>query len=174
VDALIRTVRHVNDQPMTPPVGASVWDREMFDHLTNHLEQEGALLDEYVQAAEGTESKALAYLIGLLVEDERRHHRQFAELASSLKSVAELRAIDPVVPRLDFHRSDHDAVLEVTRRLLDHEVADADELKRLRKDLRDVEDTTLWALLIEIMQRDTDKHIEILRFVERHAKKSRR
>jgi FAD/FMN-containing dehydrogenase len=47
-------------------------------------------------------------------------------------------------------------------------------LKRLRKDLRDVEDTTLWALLVETMQLDTAKHITVLRFIERHVKALRR
>jgi hypothetical protein len=162
----------VSDETLTPPVGASVWERQLFDHLLKHLHEEGAILDEYVETAGETKSKALAYLVGMLVADERRHHRQFADLASSLKSEAEFSAVEPVVPRMDFDREDRDAMLEVTRRLLAHEEADAKELKRLRRDLRDVEATTLWGLLVDVMQRDTDKHIAILRFVERHAKNS--
>jgi hypothetical protein len=161
----------VTDETMTPPVGASVWERELFDHLLKHLHEEGAILDEYVETAGGTQSKALAYLVGMLVADERRHHRQFADLASSLKSEAEFSATEPVVPRMDFDHEDRDALLEVTRRLLAHEETDAKELKRLRRELRDVEDTTLWGLLVDVMQRDTDKHIAILRFVELHTKK---
>lgn len=61
----------------------------MFTYLTEHMRREGAMLEEYVAIAEGTESKALEYLVNLLVEDEHRHHRFFSELASSLKSEAE-------------------------------------------------------------------------------------
>ena len=28
--------------------------------------------------------------------------------------------------------------------------------------------TTLWGLLVELMQRDTDKHIAVLTFVKKH------
>jgi hypothetical protein len=167
----IRTVRDVTDDTMTPPIGASVTERELFEHLARHLREEGALLEEYVEIAYTTPSKALSYLLRLLVEDEQRHHRQFADLLSSLKSEAELRAEEPVVPRLDFHRDDREGVLATTRRLLAHEESDAAELKRLRRELRDLEDTTLWGLLVEVMQRDTEKHIAILRFVEKHTKK---
>ena len=132
------------------------------------------MLEEYVKAAEATNSKALAYVIGLLVEDERRHHRHFSDLAQSVKSEAELRTEDPVVPNLDFDRADRSAVLDVTRRLIANEEADAAELKRLRKNLRELEDTTLWALMVDTMQLDTAKHLAILRFVEKHAKPGHR
>ena len=127
------------------------------------------MLEEYVAAAEGTQSKALAYLVNLLVEDEHRHHRFFNELASSLKSEAELSGVEPVIPRLDLRLVDSDDLVETTRRLLEHERSDAAELQRLHKELRDVQDTTLWGLLVEVMQRDTEKHIAILRFVADHA-----
>jgi hypothetical protein len=163
----------MEDVAVSPPVGASVWEQDMFAFLTEHTRREGALLAEYVSVAEGTASRALSYLVNMLVEDERRHHRYFNELASSLKSDAELLGLDPVIPRLDFDRVEPDELLAETKRLLDHEKGDAVELKRLRKELRDLEDTTLWVLLVEVMMRDTEKHIAILRFVQEHAKKKR-
>jgi rubrerythrin len=158
------------DISLVPPIGASVWERGVFDHLTQHIVQERGLLEEYVKAARETESKALAYLIDVLVEDERRHHHLFKQLAQSLKSAAELRPDSPDVPRMDFHKENRAEVLEVTERLLEREESDALELKHLRKELSDVKDTTLWGLLVELMERDTDKHIAILRFAHKHAK----
>jgi len=149
-----------------------VWERQMFTYLTDHMRREGAMLEEYVAAAEDTRSKALGYLVNLLIEDEHRHHRFFSELASSLKSEAELSGVEPVIPRLDLRLVDKAELLAVTRRLLEHEQSDAAELKRLHKEMRDLQDTTLWGLLIEVMQRDTDKHIAILKFVNDHAKGS--
>ena len=142
----------------------------MFTYLTEHTRREGAMLEEYVAVAEGTQSKALAYLVDLLVEDEHRHHRFFNELASSLKSEAELSGVEPVIPRLDLRVVDGADLLATTKRLLEHEQSDAAELKRLHKELRDLQDTTLWGLLVEVMQRDTEKHIAILRFVADHVK----
>ena len=145
----------------------------MFEHLTDHTRREGAMLNEYAAIAEATESKALNYVINLLLDDERRHHRYFNELASSLKSESELSGDDPVVPRLDLDRVDRAELRETTERLLEHEKSDAKELERLRKELRDVKDTTLWGLLVDIMLRDTEKHIAILRFVEQHTPSKR-
>jgi hypothetical protein len=146
------------------------WEREIFDPVTQHIVQERELLAEYVNSATETESRALAYLIDLLVEDERRHHRLFKQLALSLKSSAELQPDSPAVPRMDFDKENRAEVLEVTERLLEREEGDLLELKRLRKELSDVKDTTLWGLLVELMERDTDKHIAILRFARRHAR----
>jgi hypothetical protein len=102
------------------------------------------------------------------MEDERRHHRWFAELASSLEADASFSGAEPAVPTMDFHRADRVAIHDVTDRLLDHERADETELKRLQQQLRGVNGTTLWVLLVELMQRDTEKHIAVLTFVKKH------
>ena len=153
----------MEDSLLSPPIGASAWGRDIYSFLTDHIRLEGEMLEEYVATAELTDSKAFSYLIDLLTEDERRHHRYFNDLASSLKSETELSPTDPVVPRLDLDLVERDDLLASTKQLLEHEKSDLAELKRLRKELHDVEDTTLWALLVDIMMRDTEKHIAILR-----------
>ena len=155
-------------RPPTSTIGWSVGETELFAHLSGHAAREGAILEEYAQAATATKSKALAYLVEILMEDERRHHRWFADLASSLEADASFSGTEPAVPRMDFHRADRVAVRAVTERLLDHEKADEKELDRLQRELRDVSGTTLWGLLVELMQRDTDKHIAVLTFVKKH------
>ena len=165
-------MRVMNSDNVETPIstlGWSVAELELFAHLARHAKHEGAILDEYAKAATATQSKALAYLVEILMEDERRHHRWFAELASSLEADASFSGTEPVVPRMDFHRADRVAVREVTNRLLDHEKADAKELVRLQRELHEVSDTTLWALLVELMQRDTEKHIAILTFARKHV-----
>lgn len=159
----------MNDHDLSEPVGASVWERDLFRYLTEHVRIEGAMLAEYTEVAEQTESNAMQYLVGLLVDDERRHHRHFLELAESLKAEAELSRDEPVIPRLDFHKVDQERLVEVTKRLLENERDDVRELKRLRRELRDVKDTTLWGVLVDIMMRDTEKHIAILQFVVDHV-----
>jgi hypothetical protein len=157
------------DSDLSPPVGASVWERKLFDHLVGHGRREGALLEQYRQAADETDSKAFAYLVNLLIEDEQRHHGLFTALASSLKTEAELRPEEPEVPYMDFERADRRRVRELTKQMLDSEAEDAERLKRLHKELHDVRDTTLWDLLVGLMRRDTDKHIAILEFVLHHT-----
>lgn len=164
----------MEDRQLSRPRGASVWELQMFEHLTGHTRREGAMLADYAELAATTESNALRYVINMLLEDERRHHRYFDELATSLKSESEFSADEPIVPRLDLDRADPVELGEVTTRLLENEQADAKELRRLRKELRDVKDTTLWVLLIDVMLRDTEKHVEILEFIRRHTPAKRR
>jgi rubrerythrin len=185
------------DQTSDPHAGPSIWQRgpdarpllqshgpmnfpppDLYAHLTSHVEAERGLLEEYKAAAEHSPSKALRYLINLLMEDEIRHHRIFTELAESVRA-REIQNVEghwsdgnPVVPHSDFDqldRTNQAAVIDITEQLLQKEHEDARELKRLQRELRDVKDTTLWSLLVELMQRDTQKHIAILRFAKKHA-----
>jgi hypothetical protein len=156
-------------EPTSPPVGASVWETELYGHLSTHIDTEQEMLDEYASAAQATESKAFAYLVHLLLDDERRHHEAFVSLASSLKTEAELSGAEPEIPYLDLDRADHAKIREITERLLRCEKDDAAALKRLHKNLEDVEDTSLWDLLVNILRRDTDKHIAILEFILHHT-----
>jgi hypothetical protein len=179
------------------PDGESIWERgpraeplwplptprgnrpppDLYAHLTSHVEAERGLLEEYKAAAEKTQSKALRYLINLLIEDEIRHHRIFTELVESLKSEeAAVREADPIIPHIDFFRSDRTeqaAIIDLTEQLLQKERQDAHELKRLKRELLDVKATTLWSLLVDLMERDTQKHLAILRFARKHAGRRR-
>jgi rubrerythrin len=169
--AEIRCDELMNSADVGSPRNTYGWtaaETDLFAHLSGHAAREGAILDEYAQAAEATKSKALAYLIEILMEDERRHHRWFAELAASLEVDASFSGTEPVVPRMDFRRADRVAVRDVTARLLEHEKADEKELNRLQQELAGVSGTWMWGLLVELMQRDTDKHIAVLTFVKKH------
>lgn len=152
-------------------VGASVWEEELYEHLTTHEQNERDILLEYQEAAQRSQSPAFQYLVGLIVEDEIRHHRLYRDLAETIKSDVELRPEQPAVPRLDSLGPDADGIIALTEELLERERADARQLAHLAKDLRDVKDTTLWELLVELMEKDTAKHINILEFVRRHAGK---
>ena len=149
----------------------SVWEEKLYSHLVGHVAQEYELLSEYAKAAEGTESKAMAYIVRLLLEDEMRHHRLFTELADSLRGMIDHNA-EPVVPWSDFERADREKLLPLIERLLILEAQDKRELKELQGDLRDMRETTLWALLVDTMQRDTSKHIALLRFARAQTRRS--
>jgi hypothetical protein len=152
-------------------VGASVWEQELYDHVVRHVENEGELLQEYQRLAEDPNaSPAFRYVAGLILADERRHHQHFRDLADSIRALAELRRDDEhPIPSLRGLRADRDRILAVTDRLLAAEKADAKELKRLAKELKDVRETTLWGLIVELMQHDTAKHIKILEFIRDRA-----
>jgi hypothetical protein len=153
--------------------GASAWEQDLYDHLISHVDNERDLLVTYQQAASFSGSAAFRYLASLIVEDEGRHHQMFEELAESLRCDAELRPGEPRIPRLDRWGDDQERVVGLTEELIAREKRDANELRRLTKQLRDVKDTTVWQLLVRLMEMDTAKHIEILNFVRKHAKHPR-
>ncbi len=159
------------DMTNSSAAGPSAWARQLHAHLTSHVEIERGMLEEYRSAAEASSSKAFEYLVNLLIEDEMRHHRIFLELADSLETITLRPGADPQVPYLDFNRTNKEAVLDLTETLLEKEQQDALELKRLQRELGDVKDTSIWSLLVDLMQRDTQKHIAILKFVKKHTKR---
>jgi rubrerythrin len=155
-------------------IGASVWEEELYQHLTTHLDNERDLLIAYQQAATESKSAAFRYLAELIIEDEKRHHRLFEDLANALRSDVEMRPVEPAVPDLSGFGELPAKVVELTEQLLAREEQDAGELRHLSRELRDVRDTTLWQLLVKVMELDTEKHAEILRFVRKHARSARR
>jgi rubrerythrin len=153
-------------------IGASVWERALYHHLTSHADSEQELLDAYKTAADESGSAAFVYLVGIITEDEIRHHRWFEQLALALRTDAEFRSEPPAVPRLEHWGPHPERVLGTTEKLLDQERSDDRHLKQLEKDLRDVKDTSLWHLLVLLMLADTKKHIEILSFVADHSRRA--
>lgn len=153
-------------------VDGSVWERTLYDHLTSHELDERELLVEYQQAATKSQSAAFRYLTSLIIEDEARHHRLFRDMAESLRMDAEMRPGQPPVPRRGGWGPDPREVVELSDLLVSHEEMDLEVLRRIRKELEDVRDTTLWGLLVRVMELDTLKHTEILNFVRRQARKS--
>ena len=79
-------------------VGASAWEERLYQHLASHMGNEVELLTAYQAAAAESDSKAFQYLVSIIVDDEKRHHRVFEELANALRSDVELRPVEPAVP----------------------------------------------------------------------------
>ena len=137
-------------------------------YSTATAREEGTILAKYQQLAEESQRGAVRYLVNLIMEDERRHHQVMEDIANAVAwrgfdAPAGLRQ----APDLDAERAP-DSLREETRRLLEFEERDARELSELRRSLDDFTDTTLWALLIEMMILDTEKHSLILKFLLEH------
>jgi rubrerythrin len=157
---------------MAELVGASTWEAELYGHLTSHEATEGEMLVEYRDFAATSSSSAFRYLSDLIIEDEVRHHRVFRDLASALKNDVELDPAEPAVPHIGKWGDDAATVLRLTEKLLERERTDAKELHHLASELKSLKQESLWQLLVKLMEMDTAKHIEILKFVKRSAKKS--
>lgn len=144
------------------------WVEKVLDQLSTHVDSERGVLAEYAAAAEVIDAPDVRYLMQLILDDERRHHRIFQEMARAVQAGMEGRDLHPQVPNLT-GRPVPEEVRELTTRLLAVERKDEDELKALRRELKRVANTTLWALLVDLMALDTEKHERILTFIIDHA-----
>ena len=144
--------------------GGSVWDEEVYQLFRQHVSEEEHIIASYRRLASDA-SPDVAYLVNLIVEDERRHHRIFEELAATLRQVVEVEPGDKVVPDVPLRRSGSQGLRAALESLLSFERADASRLRRLRRSLRAVSDTTIWPLLVESMELDTKKHVLFLRYL---------
>jgi len=155
-------------------VGLSTWEAELLEHLTQHLDTEQELLVSYQHLVETAQAPYASYLIDLIVEDETRHHRLFAEFVNALRAPVE-RVEGAQVPTVT-NATDARELLDATEKFLKAERADARHLKRLSrtKGLRSMRGHSVWPLLVELMERDTKKHQTILRFIRTQLRRQLR
>lgn len=154
-------------------MGASVWEQELYDHLISHVERERETLQAYAELADRTSSPGFAFLAKLILEDERRHHQLLADLAESLRTTAELSNEARPIPVLGISREDRAEILEQTERFLAIEEDDDRDLRRLARKMRDLRNTTMWVLVLRLIQDDNEKHRRILRFIRDRARERR-
>ncbi|HVW31346.1 MAG TPA: hypothetical protein VHL53_02300 [Acidimicrobiia bacterium] len=145
------------------------WEEQLLTHFDEHVNNELDLIEEYLELRDhGPEY--VRYLIDMILNDEARHHQIFEELVNRLRSDVDFRDYEPKVPYLTRKAAENKALIEATERFLTFERHDAKALHHLEKELRPVRDTTLFSLLVQIMELDTRKHIAILEFIRRTAK----
>jgi hypothetical protein len=148
----------------------SASDRVLYAHLENHIQAESGMEDLYDTLA-GTGHPYITFLANLIGEDEARHHRLFQEWMESIKAMAVLD-MSKGIPALDRAPVTAETIALVDR-LLQFEKADLTAVKKLRKEIADMVDTTVWGALIETLIADTQKHIGILKFIKRHLRIAR-
>jgi len=146
----------------------------LVEMLRTHGQREGSALSSYQRLAEQSEDDGLRFLVKLIMDDETRHHQQIADMLND-----ELHPFrwdvdaPPTVPVIT-SRNDPALVAE-TDRLLAFEKEDMKELRRLKKELRwshgNPYGDPLLPLMIDLMLRDTAKHIDILKFIRARARR---
>ena len=137
------------------------WVVQILDQLAAHVQSEEEMLGEYTAAVATVDEPDVRYLIQLILEDEARHHRVFEEIVHAVRGSVRWEHIEPKVP--DRSRSPlPEELRQLTARFLAAEREDRRHLRSLRQRLEPVANTTLWPLLVQLMELDTDKHLLIL------------
>jgi rubrerythrin len=127
-----------------------------------HVREERYVLERYEELAATTADPGTRFLLELILEDERRHHELFERLGASATGGPEGAAV-PGPPEPEAEHAT--ALLEQTTRFLEIERDDAAGLKRLGRELKPGAHDTMWRLLVEVMELDTEKHIRILEYL---------
>lgn len=138
-----------------------------------HVREESYFLDAYEELCQEVLDPGARFLIELILEDERRHHRLFERMAASAREGDGAGAQGtPAPPDLDPEQARR--ILEPTQRFLEAELDDRKHLRELRKKLEPVRDDTIWHLMVGLMELDTAKHVKILEYLSAHFGQSAR
>ena len=151
-----------------PPEGMSAVAERLYQHLGEHVAAEADVIMRYRLAAEDPETpEAARYLMTLLVEDEERHHRMFRQISTAVRNEIRWTHEPEAVPSLG-PITPSPSLAALTEEFLNAERTDRRELRELRRELRTFRETSLWTLLVEMMEQDTEKHIRLLTFLRDH------
>ena len=138
---------------------------EMIGHLQHHIDDEEDMLVAYGTLLRQSENPSVCYLLDLLLEDERRHHRILTEMINQFRSSEDAVDQQPHVPWMT-PKPDPE-VKAATRRLRRSEQGDLRHLRSLRRRLKFLRRNSLNGVLVDSLILDTRKHIGYLRAVER-------
>jgi rubrerythrin len=141
------------------------WWVQIAHAFSAHVRDERYVLSRYEELAASTSDPGTRFLLELILEDERRHHALFERLGASATSPPGEGAV-PAAPRPEPEQVPE--LLAQTRRFLEIENEDAAALKSLARDLKPGTRETMWKLLVEVMQLDTEKHIRVLEYLRHH------
>lgn len=151
--------------------GASVWQQDLYEALMTHMSSEGGIVEAYASFAEETSSETVRYLVRLILDDERRHHRILLDLANAVRAEATLEMREGRVPFMDVHSHD-EALHEATERFLAVEREDLVQMRRLIRQAAGAGGTELEEFVLGLLREDTERHIKILKFIDRLVRHS--
>jgi hypothetical protein len=140
------------------------FDAEVMRHLEQHITDERDLIDEYETLLTNSDHPPVRYLLGLLLEDEHRHHRILTEMLNQFDPSIYLAEQHPHVPWMTPKRDPETA--KAIRRLRRAERADLRKLRALRRHLKFLRRHSLDGVLIDSLILDTHKHLRYLRTIQ--------
>ncbi len=145
---------------------ASPRDRERIRILLHHIHDEREAIARYDALHEDVDDEAVRYLVGIIADDEQRHHDFLREMLHHEQACVSLRSEAPQVP---WRRRPSNAtgLRSAVKTLRQIERRDLRELRSLKRRLLRERDHSLLPLLCDLMVHDTKKHLRILRELDR-------
>ncbi|HUZ78425.1 MAG TPA: ferritin-like domain-containing protein [Chloroflexota bacterium] len=160
-----------------PLVSLSADHRSEIERLLSRIEADEASelagLETYRRAAEDTSDEGVRFLMGLILEDEERHHRLLQAMAENLRKSLEWTRSGNPLPDIAPKPSAVDTLAAQAERFTQLEHQNLHDLRDLQKSVHDLE-SGLLDLILVTMEDDTKKHIQILEFIKKRLGASKR
>jgi bacterioferritin (cytochrome b1) len=155
-------------QLMNKPEGISAVEK-LLNEFEAHEAKEEKTLEEYRRALGGMKDPATRFIMQLIISDEEKHravtHALGATLKGSLNWTKPAASLEGAADEPEFNRK----LSAVTEDFIDLEKAGIKEYKLLLKESSGYYHD-LFKILIEVMIRDSEKHVEMLEFLSRRLK----
>ena len=153
--------------PLTdPPADQKSPIEKLFAQLEAHEREEEDVLKDYEAAAKAAPDAGFRYLMGLVLEDEERHHRLSKAMADEVEqSLMWLRGNEPLPP-INPTGDERAELLRQTERFLRIEQDGEKQLAAMRDQVKDLH-AGLLELIVDMMRADTEKHVHILKYIKK-------
>ncbi len=165
---------------MEPLVGVFYQDRAFqphekelsnFEHLMNsftaHEQDEQKFLKEYRDFVEGHDNPLVRFLLQMIISDEEKHHAVVHAITSTLNSDLAWPRARERLPKLGrISDEEREGLLKLTAKFIQTEKDGIKEYKALLKHSANYYGGLL-VLLIQTISHDSEKHLMILRFIDK-------
>ncbi len=136
-----------------------------------HEEEEGRFVRRYKEIAENSRNPLIRFLLRWIISDEEKHHAVTRAMVSTLKGDLIWKEPEESLHGIVEAGSERNALLKLTEEFIRLEKGGIREYKKLTKASRGYY-RGLFALLVNSMMHDSEKHIEILNFLRRQLKEA--
>jgi rubrerythrin len=136
-----------------------------------HEEKEREVVRRYKEMAEGSRKPLVAFLLGLIIADEEKHHRVTQAMLSTLKGDVLWTRPKEAIQGLTELRDGHEEIVKLADDFIRVEKEGIEEYKKLIRESKGYY-KDLFVLLLESMIRDSEKHVAILEFLRKRLKEA--
>jgi Rad3-related DNA helicase len=155
-------------QPRSPEISEV---ERIMNEFEAHESQEGKFTRRYKEIAERSKNPLVKFLLKLVVSDEERHQAVTHAIVSTLKGDLNWTSPEDAIRGLYDLGGEKGDLLKLTEDFIQLEKEGIKEYKGLIKASKGYY-RGLFALLLQTMIRDSEKHIEILEFLREKLKEA--
>lgn len=143
----------------------------LMNKFESHEEDERKFLHQYKEIADKSKSRFVKFLLQLIISDEEKHHAVTHAMVSTLQGSLRWTQPADAIGSLHEGEEEKDELLRVTHDFIGLEKKGIKEYKKLSKECGDYYHG-LFGILLETMVQDSDKHIRILKFLQKKLKET--